>query len=119
MTVFAAQLHQNQEKIKKTVKFTREMSHRVRTPLNTVFLGLEYCLAEGKNLAVRHGEQRLEGILETAQDVYESCVTANSILDEFSTFSVMNDGRLSLNIKELHPLKLLTTTARAFKVRHK
>lgn len=97
--------------------FIRNISNAIRTQLNTVAVGMNYAKLEARNLSLRFGKTRLESMLDTANDVNESCTIANSILDDFLAFDSLAGGKLSVEMTEVHPLKFIINTVRPFQVR--
>ena len=80
--------------------YIRYISHEVRTPLNAVYMGLQYLLAEASALLKNTSPDLLETL--------ESCTSATSlaigILDDLLLIDRMEEGTLPLAI-ETHSVK--------------
>jgi signal transduction histidine kinase len=55
-------------------------------------------------------------MLETCQQVSESCTVAVSTLDDLLTFDKIDENKLVIEVEELNPWKLLLTTAKPFTI---
>ena len=91
-------LYQNELRVKRM--YIRYISHEVRTPLNAVYMGLQYLLAEASALLKNTSPDLLETL--------ESCTSATSlaigILDDLLLIDRMEEGTLPLAI-ETHSVK--------------
>eukprot|EP00602_Paraphysomonas_sp_CaronLab_P009960 CAMPEP_0185037908 /NCGR_PEP_ID=MMETSP1103-20130426/32928_1 /TAXON_ID=36769 /ORGANISM="Paraphysomonas bandaiensis, Strain Caron Lab Isolate" /LENGTH=539 /DNA_ID=CAMNT_0027576101 /DNA_START=710 /DNA_END=2329 /DNA_ORIENTATION=- len=88
-----------EEALYKKSLFVRYISHEVRTPLNTVFMGLRLL----RDVLSKYSQYptndwiRKEGIVHDTNDILESCNTALTILNEILVIDKIEDGRLTLN----------------------
>jgi signal transduction histidine kinase len=55
-------------------------------------------------------------MLETCQQIAESCTVAVATLDDLLTFDKIDENKLVIEVEELNPFKLLVTTAKPFTI---
>ncbi|CAM9122794.1 unnamed protein product, partial [Ectocarpus fasciculatus] len=95
--------------------FVRFVSHEVRTPLNTVSVGLQL-IYEGL-LVQEVGEAvNLEEILELTIDVQSSTTTAVSVLNDLLNFDKLQSGELQIAREPLRIWETVATAMRSFKI---
>ena len=81
--------------------FMRYLSHKIRTPLNSVYVGLTIMLTELKRLG-RQGQQH-RNLLETAMDTLKSCQSAVDILDDMILYDRITHGLVGLEKTLFNP----------------
>ena len=80
--------------------FMRYVSHEMRTPLNTVLLGLSYVQKQlVKSLGVSTDHECYSAIKETQL----SCEIAVNILNDMLLYDKVEDGLLKLELKRISP----------------
>jgi signal transduction histidine kinase len=75
--------------------FMRYISHEIRTPLNTVYLGLQYLLAEEQDRVRSTSEE--SQMLSVLTDLQQACDSAIEVLNELLTYDKTEDGALQLD----------------------
>ena len=95
--------------------FVRFISHEVRTPLNTVSVGLQ--LMYEALLAQKTGEKvTMEDMLELAVDIQTSTETAVSVLNDLLNFDKLQSGELQIVHEPLRIWEAVVTAVRSFKI---
>eukprot|EP01042_Synura_sphagnicola_P036670 gene36670-biopygen16917 len=88
--------------------FIRYISHEMRTPLNTAFLGLKLLSDDLR----RDGSSADR--LDTVKDVKESCDIAINILNELLVFDKLQTGLLHLESEHVAPWSFIQDTVKTF-----
>lgn len=96
--------------------FIRYISHQIRTPLNTVMVGLNYVDISVNNFILRFGKARMKLLAETVVDIKESSESAIDILDELCAFNTLQKGKLNIEMEFIKPIKFITEAVRPFKI---
>lgn len=88
----------------------RYISHEMRTPLNSAFLGLRILESEVQDM----------GTAETVLDVKDSCNKALDTLNELLLYDKLESGSLKLDVETVLPWQLIRDVVRSFQlqVRH-
>jgi len=93
--------------------FIRYISHEMRTPLNTAFLGLKLLSDDLR----RDGSSADR--LDTVKDVKESCDIAINILNELLVFDKLQTGLLHLESEHVAPWSFIQDTVKTFYIQVK
>lgn len=130
--MLSAQL--KQDKLNIRLNLIRYVSHEMRTPLNTAFLGLgmlmtafdqvENRLNEStQNAAVSKvdvrpvlTESQLEDMVDTTKQVHDSCHIALETLNDLLTFDKLDENKLVVEVNETDPWQLVCEAARPFEI---
>jgi signal transduction histidine kinase len=77
-------------KLQSKRNFVRYVSHEVRTPLNTVYLGLQLVIDEAK---------RNSGVVDVdmLESIMDSCLTSIDILNDLLLYDKLEDGLMMLD----------------------
>jgi len=90
--------------------FVRYVSHEIRTPLNTVFLGLKLLhddmTKKNKDLLM----------LETVNDIKDSCDIAVNILNDLLTYEKLEGGLLEVDMKPMNAVNFVKATVKPFAI---
>lgn len=126
-----------QQKLNKRLNLIRYVSHEMRTPLNTAFLGLEMMAADLNAIKVKYSTMilRLEtasnmlnnkGTFELTGDVHElhdtmkqvqdSCKVAVETLDDLLTFDKLDESKLVIEVTNMDPWVFLSDAAKPFEL---
>jgi signal transduction histidine kinase len=95
--------------------FIRYISHEIRTPLNTVFLGMNFIKDELDAIAPLVLEN-VEVMLDTLNEVSNCCEVAISIVNDLLTFDKLEEGKMTLDLKETDIESYLTQTLKPFDI---
>lgn len=95
--------------------FIRYISHEIRTPLNTVFLGMRYTKEELERIAPMVPEY-IDPIIETVAEVNECCEVALSILNDMLTFDKLEEGKMTLDLKDTDLERFVRDTVNPFQI---
>ena len=95
--------------------FIRYISHEIRTPLNTVFLGMRYTKEELERIAPLVPEY-IEPIIETVAEVNECCDVALTILNDMLTFDKLEEGKMTLDLKDTDLERFVRDTVNPFQI---
>lgn len=95
--------------------FIRYISHEIRTPLNTVFLGMRYTKEELERIAPLVPEY-IEPIIETVAEVNECCDIALTILNDMLTFDKLEEGKMTLDLKDTDLERFVRDTVNPFQI---
>ena len=105
--------------MKERQAFMRYISHEIRTPLNTVFLGMAFIRSSLDHKApeeVSSGSADNEVLIETVDDISNSCQTALSILNDLLTFDKIDSGQMKIELEETHPWSYFHQAVKPFSV---
>ena len=95
--------------------FIRYISHEIRTPLNTVFLGMNFIKQELLLISPLVSEI-VEPILDTVNEVNNCCEVALSIVNDLLTFDKLEEGKMSLELKETDIQWYVSETVKLFDI---
>ena len=95
--------------------FIRYISHEIRTPLNTVFLGMTFIKQELLLISPLVSEI-VEPILDTVNEVNNCCEVALSIVNDLLTFDKLEEGKMSLELKETDIQWYVSETVKLFDI---
>ena len=98
----------SQEELAFKRMFVSYISHEVRTPLNTVIMGLQV-LADDL-------ESADQDTLTSLQDVRTSCDIAVNVLNELLMFDKLEGGTLMLEKTKANAMELITKTITPFQI---
>lgn len=113
------------------------LSHEMRSPLNTTFLGLEYIT--GEMIAIREkifqfssyssskisqliqfedfiSVDLVDNIVSTSNLVMDSCRIATSTLDDLLTADKIGDGKLVLNTTQCNPWSVINKCVESYSI---
>lgn len=115
------------------------LSHEMRSPLNTTFLGLEYI--NGEMIAIREkitqstwngsltsqttnfkdfiSVELVDSILSTSNLVLDSCRVATSTLDDLLTADKIGDGKLVLSTLQCNPWSVIKKCVNPYSIHAK
>ena len=96
--------------------FIRYISHEIRTPLNTVFLGLEFVTSALKRIPSRVGDDSIRPVMDTVEDIYNSCEIAMSILNDLLTFDKLDGGKMALELDFVNCCSFINLVSKPFNV---
>jgi signal transduction histidine kinase len=102
--------------MKERQAFIRYISHEIRTPLNTVFLGLEFVTSALKKIPTQRGDNSVQPVIDTVDDIYSSCEIAMSILNDLLTFDKMEGGKMNLELEYVNCCDYVGSLAKPFNV---
>ena len=105
--------------MKERQAFMRYISHEIRTPLNTVFLGMAFVRTSlGHRPKSNNSEEIVENeiLIDTVDDISNSCQTALSILNDLLTFDKIDSGQMQLEFEETHPWSYINSAVKPFSV---
>lgn len=102
--------------MKERQAFIRYISHEIRTPLNTVFLGLEFVTSALKKIPTQRGDNSVQPVIDTVDDIYSSCEIAMSILNDLLTFDKMEGGKMNLELEYVNCCDYMGSLAKPFNV---
>ena len=131
-----------QERLENRLNLIRYLSHEMRTPLNTVFIGLDYIIAELRKVkeAILHFPHplritdegsssfknqsdvaeisggKIDEILVTAHHVLDSCHTALETLNDLLTLDKIDDGKFEVSTSLIKPGKIIESCAGPFSI---
>jgi signal transduction histidine kinase/CheY-like chemotaxis protein len=126
-----------QQKLNTRLNLIRYVSHEMRTPLNTAFLGLEMMAADLNAIKAKYSTMilRLEtasnmlnnrGTFELAGDVHElhdtmkqvrdSCKVAVETLDDLLTFDKLDESKLVIEVTDMDPWVFLSDASKPFEL---
>ena len=89
----------------------RYVSHEMRTPLNTVMLGLSYVQKQlVKSLGVNSNHESLSAIKETQM----SCEIAVNILNDMLMYDKVEDGLLKMELQTMSPWQFFEDSIKPF-----
>ena len=104
-----------QRKTEEKEAFIRYISHEIRTPLNTVFLGMNFIKDELDAIAPLVLEN-VAVMLDTLNEVSNCCEVAISIVNDLLTFDKLEEGKMTLDLKETDIESYLTQTLKPFDI---
>jgi signal transduction histidine kinase len=127
------------DKLNIRLSLIRYISHDIRTPLNTAFLGIKMiteCANNLKNILftkrnatitressdlIKSSRNNdflvdLDNILETTELIHTSCTVALETLDEMLTFDKIDENKLVIELKDLKPLELVNEVMKPFQL---
>lgn len=134
-----------QQKLNTRLNLIRYVSHEMRTPLNTAFLGLEMLTTDLNSLNNKYATilQRLEmannvltttralpsptkelnndvqELNDTVKQVQDSCKVAVETLDDLLTFDKLDESKLVIEVNDLNPWVFLCDAAKPFEINAK
>ena len=91
--------------------FLRYISHEMRTPLNTVFLGLNVLIKQLQKY-FHIGTDHICYL--TAKDIQTSCEITIGILNDMLLFDKIESGLLALELKSISPWSLIKRSIQTF-----
>jgi signal transduction histidine kinase len=92
--------------------FMRYISHEIRTPLNSVYLGLQYLLAEEQDRG--RGSPHRGQVLSVITDLQQACDSAIGVLSDMLTYDKIEDGVLQLDKTEFGVREFLDDIVHSF-----
>lgn len=102
--------------------FVRYISHEVRTPLNTVYMGLQFLtehLKQQQKLSPATGNGGVKTdaqVFELLNDVNVSCQIAIDILNTLLTYDKLDAGDLKLDCKQVNARSLILDVITPFSI---
>jgi len=130
--VYKFSAHIKKEALESRLNLIGYLSHEMRSPLNTAFLGLEYINGEmskiGERLALSNEKtqtvtyhelvsaEQIEDILTTSHHVLDSCRVATTTLDDLLTADKIGDGKLLINPLPCNPWGLFKSCIGPFTI---
>lgn len=90
--------------------FVRSISHEIRTPVNTLSMGLKVI-----RRALKEGEDR-PSILETLGDVDGACDVAVEILNSILSYEKLKAGKLELERVAVNAWEFIMNTIGPFRI---
>ena len=93
----------------------RYFSHEVRTPLNSVYVGVTIMLNE-LNRLVQQEQGNNQGLLETAVDAQQSCQFTVDILNGMILYDRLLSGLVTLEKCMFDPWKLVCDATNPFRI---
>lgn len=125
----------DEEKLKIRLNLIRYVSHEMRTPLNTAKLGVDMAMddltqlsahgASGKNSKSKANPEDavtdsqgngVAQVQETLSLVSEACTVASVTLDDLLTFDKLDEQKLTIDVEDISPWKLLLDVAAPFHI---
>ena len=91
--------------------FMRYISHEMRTPLNTTFLGLNLLMKQFRNVLKISTDHIC---FKTVNDVKTSCDVAVSILNDILLYDKIESGLLALELDILSPWLFIKQSVQPF-----
>eukprot|EP01033_Poteriospumella_lacustris_P015717 gene15717-11246_t len=128
-----------QQKLNTRLNLIRYVSHEMRTPLNTAFLGLEMLTTDLNTMKTKFSavlnqlenvsnvrkrtSQDLAGdvheLQDTVKQVQDSCKVAVETLDDLLTFDKLDESKLVIEVNDLNPWLFLSDAAKPFEINAK
>jgi signal transduction histidine kinase/CheY-like chemotaxis protein len=134
-----------QQKLSTRLNLIRYVSHEMRTPLNTAYLGLEMLSTELKSLKAKYDllladqstgkrgsrnhsrpkhlpttsttlSEDVHEIEDTVKQVQDSCKVAVETLDDLLTFDKLDENKLVIEVDYLDPWTFLCDAAKPFEI---
>eukprot|EP00597_Dinobryon_sp_UTEXLB2267_P008276 CAMPEP_0170086692 /NCGR_PEP_ID=MMETSP0019_2-20121128/21313_1 /TAXON_ID=98059 /ORGANISM="Dinobryon sp., Strain UTEXLB2267" /LENGTH=655 /DNA_ID=CAMNT_0010303883 /DNA_START=864 /DNA_END=2831 /DNA_ORIENTATION=+ len=131
-----------QEALENRLNLIRYLSHEMRTPLNTVFIGLDYIITEMQRvkeelLILSKAQQsvdcmevcspkstgsdtfsleQINDVLSTSNHVLDSCHIALETLNDLLTLDKIGDGKFVISATIHNPVKLVRSCAGPFSI---
>jgi signal transduction histidine kinase len=108
------------DQLETRLNLIRYVSHEMRTPLNTVSMGMSILKEEIRDRMQKSGLVNANAriafneMLETVHQINDSCNVAISTLDDLLTFDKIDENKLVIETEEINPWTLLQDTARPF-----
>jgi two-component system sensor histidine kinase EvgS len=104
-------------KMNEKLSFIRYISHEVRTPLNTAFLGLNHATIDVDGLQKKFPELlEIGAIRESLTDVHGACEVALSVINDLLTVDKLDSGKLTLQLEKINPIEFINDIFRSFKI---
>jgi hypothetical protein len=100
-------------------QFVRFISHEIRTPINTIGLGMKFFAKQIEDLLIDPSLDvlvRLRSMLELVHDVEQSSEAAIVILNDLINYDKLKGGMLQLEVEEIDIIDHMMSTIRPFKV---
>jgi signal transduction histidine kinase len=101
-----------QEALESKKSFVRYISHEVRTPLNTVSLGLDLLIEE---LEADYSA-RSRDYIDSATELKQAAGIAVEILNDLLQYDKLSDDTLQIHREPHHALDLIDETINTFKI---
>jgi hypothetical protein len=92
--------------------FVRYVSHEIRSPLNTAILGLKYVSDQIK----QNTENEKSVVIETINEVKNSCAVAVDILNDLLLYEKFDDGIFALSKAEVRVSEYFSNAFSVYKV---
>jgi signal transduction histidine kinase len=92
----------------------RYISQEIRTPLNTVKMGLEVLKQDIED--TRSKKHNDTSYLRTVKDIRDSCDAALEVVNDFLLFDKIVSNKLSLDICPLELIDLVKTVTKTFQI---
>jgi len=131
-----------QEELENRLNLIRYLSHEMRTPLNTVFIGLDYIITEMQRVkeearvlsnALQSVEciefcspklidsdafslEQINDVLSTSNHVLDSCHIALDTLNDLLTLDKIGDGKFVISVTNFNPVALVRSCAGPFTI---
>ena len=113
-----------EEKLQMRLNMMRYISHEMRNPLNTAFMGLQLLRTDANRLLdhlkglVSAAPQLpiLEGIIETCEVVKEAANVALETLNDMLTFDKMDERKLVVEVEDVDVWRFVSETVRPFTI---
>ena len=91
--------------------FMRYLSHEMRTPLNTVVMGINLLIKKFENTLYL---PKTSICYEIAYDIRSSCIAAVDILNDMLLFDKIESGHLALELAVVSPWSFIKETVQTF-----
>jgi len=118
-----------QEELENRLNLIRYLSHEMRTPLNTVFIGLDYIITEMKRVkeciefcspksagSDTFSLEQINDVLSTSNHVLDSCHIALETLNDLLTLDKIGDGKFVISVTNFNPVMLVRSCAGPFTI---